>query len=55
MMRHFTVTEWRARKARLAAYRKHRSDLEGLSDADLADIGVKRYQLGHMAREGSLR
>jgi uncharacterized protein YjiS (DUF1127 family) len=55
MMRHFTTTEWHARKARLAAYRKQRSELEGLSAADLADIGIKRFQLGHVARQRCLR
>lgn len=38
------------RKSKLMAYRRARSDLEQLSSQDLADIGLKRYQLGHVAR-----
>lgn len=38
------------RRSRLASYRNTRSEVEALSDADLADMGVKRYQLGHVAR-----
>ena len=38
------------RRKRLAAYRAKRALLEALSEADLADIGVKRYQLGAIAR-----
>jgi len=33
------------RKRRLQAYRKARHDLELISDRDLADMGIKRYQL----------
>ncbi len=54
-MRHYTVTEWRARKARLATYRKQLLVLEGLSEADLADMGLKRFQLGYAARQRALR
>ena len=43
------------RRKRLAAYRAQLGCLEALSDADLADIGVKRYQLGAMARAMTLR
>ena len=39
-----------ARKLRLSRYRSIRAELEQLSDADLRDIGIKRYQLGHAAR-----
>jgi uncharacterized protein YjiS (DUF1127 family) len=43
------------RKARLKAYKATRHQLELLSDADLADIGAKRYQLGHIARAKALK
>jgi uncharacterized protein YjiS (DUF1127 family) len=39
-----------SRSRRMQAYRKARREAEALSDADLADIGLKRYQLGHVAR-----
>jgi uncharacterized protein YjiS (DUF1127 family) len=29
--------------------------VENLSDADLADMGAKRYQLGHVARVRSFK
>jgi uncharacterized protein YjiS (DUF1127 family) len=38
------------RKSRLEAYKATRLAMDTLSDADLADMGAKRYQLGHMAR-----
>lgn len=38
------------RRARLKGYEAQRRDVEGLSESDLADIGLKRYQLGHVAR-----
>lgn len=40
---------------RMQVYRKVRLELESLSDADLADIGLRRYQLGHVARVKVLR
>jgi len=46
------VTE---RRKRLAAYRAQRMRLEAMSEADLADIGIKRYQLGAAARAMTLR
>jgi len=39
-----------SRRQKLKAYRAERLSVEALSDADLADIGLKRYQLGHVAR-----
>jgi uncharacterized protein YjiS (DUF1127 family) len=42
------------RREKLKAYRQVRKDLEGLSERDLADIGLKRYQLGHVARVKAL-
>jgi uncharacterized protein YjiS (DUF1127 family) len=42
------------RRERLKAYRRVRQDLEGLTEQDLADIGLKRYQLGHVARVKAL-
>jgi uncharacterized protein YjiS (DUF1127 family) len=44
-----------ARHLRLTRYRAIREELEGLSDADLQDIGVKRYMLGSIARRQALR
>lgn len=43
------------RRYRLNNYRRVRAELEGLSDADLADAGIKRYQLGTIARHRALR
>ena len=34
----------------LKAYRQARAALDALSDADLLDMGLKRWQLGHVAR-----
>jgi uncharacterized protein YjiS (DUF1127 family) len=42
------------RRRRLNHYRAVRARLERMSDADLADIGIKRYQLGHVARVEAL-
>jgi uncharacterized protein YjiS (DUF1127 family) len=42
------------RRARMQGYRAMRAELEGLSDADLTDMGVRRYQLGHVARVKAL-
>jgi uncharacterized protein YjiS (DUF1127 family) len=38
------------RRSRLKGYEAQRRAVESLSDSDLADMGAKRYQLGHMAR-----
>ena len=38
------------RSRKLKAYRQIRAEAEALSDAELADMGLKRYQLGHVAR-----
>jgi uncharacterized protein YjiS (DUF1127 family) len=38
------------RRTRYKGYEAIRSELDHLSEADLADIGAKRYQLGHVAR-----
>jgi uncharacterized protein YjiS (DUF1127 family) len=42
------------RRTRKQGYEAIRTELENLTDADLQDIGVKRYQLGHMARVKAL-
>ena len=39
-----------SRGRRMRAYLKARHEVEAISDADLADMGLKRYQLGHVAR-----
>jgi uncharacterized protein YjiS (DUF1127 family) len=44
------LVERLARGRKLKAYRRIRAAAETLSDVELADIGLKRYQLGHMAR-----
>ena len=44
-----------ARSRKLKAYRQIRAAAEALSDADLADMGLKRYQLGHVARVRAFR
>ena len=38
------------RSRKLKAYRQVRAEAEARSDEDLADMGLKRYQLGHVAR-----
>jgi len=42
------------RSRRMRAYRKARRAAEAMSDVELADIGLKRYQLGHVARRKAL-
>jgi uncharacterized protein YjiS (DUF1127 family) len=42
------------RALRLNHYRKVRAELETLSEQDLADIGLRRYQLGTVARQKAL-
>lgn len=39
-----------ARSRKLRSYRQLRAAAEALTDAELADMGLKRYQLGHVAR-----
>jgi uncharacterized protein YjiS (DUF1127 family) len=43
------------RRSKLKGYEAQRLAVESLSDADLADIGAKRYQLGHVARVRSFK
>jgi uncharacterized protein YjiS (DUF1127 family) len=43
------------RRTRLKGYEAQRRAVESLSDADLADMGAKRYQLGHVARVCSFK
>jgi uncharacterized protein YjiS (DUF1127 family) len=43
------------RVQRLRDYRRTRSTLEQLTNQDLADMGIKRYQLGHVARIQALK
>lgn len=42
------------RRARYKGYQAMRMELDSLSEADLADIGAKRYQMGHVARVKAL-
>jgi uncharacterized protein YjiS (DUF1127 family) len=43
------------RGRRMRAYKETRANLEALTEADLADAGIKRYQLGAAARAKALR
>jgi uncharacterized protein YjiS (DUF1127 family) len=43
------------RRARLKSYQALRAELENFSNADLADMGAKRYQLGTAARAKALK
>jgi uncharacterized protein YjiS (DUF1127 family) len=43
------------RRSRMKSYQALRSEIETLSDVDLADMGAKRYQLGHVARVKAFR
>ena len=45
-----SLLERLGRSRKLKAYRRARAEAEALSDADLADMGLTRYQLGHVAR-----
>jgi uncharacterized protein YjiS (DUF1127 family) len=45
-----SLLERLGRSRKLKAYHRARAEAEALSDADLADMGLKRYQLGHVAR-----
>ncbi len=47
--------ELRCRALRMTNYRKVRAELEGLTESDLADIGMRRYQLGTVARQKAFR
>jgi uncharacterized protein YjiS (DUF1127 family) len=38
------------RRRRMNSYLSIRREVEAIPDTDLADMGVKRYQLGHVAR-----
>lgn len=44
-----------ARSRRLKAYRQFRSSLERLTEDDLDDMGLKRWQLGSFARKQALK
>jgi uncharacterized protein YjiS (DUF1127 family) len=39
-----------SRQRRMNRYKAIRREVEAISDRDLADMGLKRYQLGHVAR-----
>jgi len=43
------------RGRRMRAYTRARNDAEAMTDADLADAGLKRWQLGHVTRVKVLR
>jgi uncharacterized protein YjiS (DUF1127 family) len=48
------ISRRKARRNRMQAYLRVRDELNALSEADLADMGIKRYQLGHVARTRAL-
>ena len=50
-----SLLEKLGRSRKLRAYRRARAEAEALSDAELADMGLKRYQLGHVARVRTFR
>ena len=50
-----SLLERLGRSRKLKAYHLARAEAEALSDADLADMGLKRYQLGHVARVRTFR
>lgn len=43
------------RRARMQRYRATQEALSMLTEADLADVGMKRYQLDHVARTRALK
>lgn len=43
------------RRRRMNAYLQTLAELDHLTEGDLADIGIKRFQLGHVARVRSFR
>jgi hypothetical protein len=43
------------RRSRMQRYRATQEALALISEADLADMGAKRYQLGHAARVQALK
>ena len=43
------------RSRRMKAYKQARAEAEAIPDADLADMGMRRYQLGAAARAKALR
>ena len=43
------------RRARMQRYRAAQEALAMISEAELADMGMKRYQLGHVARSRALK
>ncbi len=49
------LKEYFERYSRMRRYRTVRRELEKLSDQDLADAGIRRYQLGHIARMRALK
>ena len=46
---------WLERRRKMRRYREARLEAKAMSNADLADIGLKRYQLGHVARVKAFR
>jgi uncharacterized protein YjiS (DUF1127 family) len=48
---HFNFERYR----KLRHYRAVRRQLEELSEQDLLDAGIRRYQLGHIARVKALK
>lgn len=40
---------------RMAVYQQTRSELEAMTDRDLADIGITRFMIADLAREAAAR
>jgi uncharacterized protein YjiS (DUF1127 family) len=53
-MSRYGTLEAICRKFKLRHYRNVRAGLDQMTEADLADIGAKRYQLGAIARKQAL-
>ena len=47
------AADWRARWAAYRTYRRTRDELSGLSDRDLADLGLNRSMIEGVAREAA--
>ena len=54
MSLHLQLAQLLSRSRRMTAYRKTRAAVEALPEADLADMGIKRAQLGTLARKLAL-
>jgi uncharacterized protein YjiS (DUF1127 family) len=49
------LVQLQARRNRMKAYQQSKTQFLALSELDLADMGIKRYQLDHAARKAALK